>query len=416
MMDGLKTSQRKILYSAFKKNLTSKIKVAQFSGYVSEKSGYHHGEQSLNGAIVNMAQDFVGSNNINLLLPEGQFGSRAGGGKDSASERYIFTLLNPITRKLFIKDDDKILKYLDDDGYIVEPQYYIPIIPMILVNGASGIGTGFSTDIPCFNPKEIVTYIKNTLTNKPTVDEFVPYYKGFKGTITKENETKFITKGIYTIKNKTLNIRELPIDTWTDDYKAYLDKLLEENIVKDYNDYSTDTDIHFNVILCKEMVDETEILKTFKLTSSLSTSNMNLFDEDNQLTHYDSASDIIINFISSRIKYYVTRKEVQLKDLKEEIYILKNKYTYIQELLDETIDLRKKKSEQIKEMLSSKNYMLLEDSYNYLIKMSMDSVSYENVKELKDKYESKINEMNILEKTNVKTIWLNELNDLEKML
>jgi DNA topoisomerase-2 len=416
MMDGLKTSQRKILYSAFKKNLTSKIKVAQFSGYVSEKSGYHHGEQSLNGAIVNMAQDFVGSNNINLLLPEGQFGSRAGGGKDSASERYIFTLLNSITRKMFIKEDDKILKYLDDDGYVVEPQFYIPIIPLILVNGASGIGTGFSTDIPCYNPKDIVTYIKNTLTNKPTVDDFMPYYKGFKGTITKENETKYITKGIYSLKNKTLTINELPIGTWTDDYKAYLDKLLEENIVKDYNDYSTDTNIHFNVILAKEMTDDTEILKTFKLTSSLSTSNMNLFDEENKLTHYDSATDIIVNFISCRIKYYVIRKETQLRDLKEEIDILKNKYTYIQELLDETIDLRKKKADQIKEMLATKKYMLLDDSYNYLIKMSMDSVSFENVKELKDKYESKIKEMETLEKTNVKTIWLNELNDLEKML
>lgn len=416
MMDGLKTSQRKILYSAFKKNLTSKIKVAQFSGYVSEKSGYHHGEQSLNGAIVNMAQDFVGSNNINLLMPEGQFGSRAGGGKDSASERYIFTLLNPITRKLFIKEDDKILKYLDDDGYLVEPQFYVPIIPMILVNGASGIGTGFSTDIPCFNPKEIITYIKNTLTNKPNIDEFIPYYKGFKGTITKEGDSKFITKGIYTLKNKTLTINELPIGTWTDDYKAYLDKLLEENIVKDYNDYSTDTNIQFSVILSKEMNDDAEILKTFKLTSSLSISNMNLFDEDNKLTHYDSVSDIILNFISCRIKYYITRKEVQLKDLKEEIEILKNKYTYIQELLDETIDLRKKKTEQIKEMLSSKNYMLLDDSYNYLIKMSMDSVSFENVKELKDKYENKIRDMETLEKTNVKTIWMNELIDLEKML
>jgi DNA topoisomerase-2 len=161
LMDGLKVSQRKILFSAFEKNLSTEIKVAQFSGYVSEHSGYHHGEASLNGAIVHMAQDFVGSNNINLLMPNGQFGTRLQGGKDSASERYIFTRLNTLTRFLFKKSDDAILQYLDDDGTPVEPIFYIPIIPLVLVNGAEGIGTGFSTKIPCFNPKVLIQYIRD---------------------------------------------------------------------------------------------------------------------------------------------------------------------------------------------------------------------------------------------------------------
>jgi DNA topoisomerase-2 len=133
LMDGLKISLRKILYSAFKKNLTTEIKVAQFSGYVSEHSGYHHGEASLNAAIVGMAQNFVGSNNINLFMPNGQFGTRLQGGKDSASERYIFTQLNKITRSLFPSHDDNVLTYLNDDGLLVEPVYYAPIIPMVLV-------------------------------------------------------------------------------------------------------------------------------------------------------------------------------------------------------------------------------------------------------------------------------------------
>jgi DNA topoisomerase-2 len=136
LMDGLKTSLRKILFAAFKKNLTSEIKVAQFTGYVSEHACYHHGEASLNGAIVGMAQNFVGSNNINLLIPSGQFGTRLKGGDDSASERYIFTLLNQITRAIFPKHDDAILEYLNDDGTPVEPRFYAPIIPMILVNGS----------------------------------------------------------------------------------------------------------------------------------------------------------------------------------------------------------------------------------------------------------------------------------------
>jgi len=166
LMDGFKTSLRKILYAAFKKNLNAEIKVAQFSGYVSEHSGYHHGEASLNGAIVNLAQDYVGSNNINLFLPNGQFGTRLQGGKDSASERYIFTALNPITRAIFPEADDKILHYLDDDGFPVEPVHYGPIIPMILVNGSKGIGTGFSTDIMCYEPTKIIQYLQNKLKSR----------------------------------------------------------------------------------------------------------------------------------------------------------------------------------------------------------------------------------------------------------
>ena len=140
LMDGLKISLRKIAYSAFKRNLIEEIKVAQFSGYVSEISGYHHGEASLNGAIIGMSQIFVGSNNINIFEPRGQFGTRNQGGKDAASERYIFTCLNPLTRDIYKKEDENILEYLEDDGTPVEPIYYAPIIPMILVNGSKGIG------------------------------------------------------------------------------------------------------------------------------------------------------------------------------------------------------------------------------------------------------------------------------------
>ena len=228
--DGLKISLRKILYSAFKKNLKTEIKVAQFSGYVSEHSGYHHGESSLNGAIVNMAQKFVGSNNINLFEPKGQFGTRLQGGKDSASERYIFTNLNPLTRLIYPELDDNILDYINDDGDYVEPIYYVPIIPMILINGTKGIGTGFSTDIMSYNPIKIIDYLEGMLKK---VDEselktinIEPYYNGFKGTIKPldEENKKYLIKGIYEIVDTDkIRITELPIGTWTQDYKEFLE-------------------------------------------------------------------------------------------------------------------------------------------------------------------------------------------------
>ena len=256
LMDGLKISQRKIVFSAFKRNLNKEIKVAQLSGYVSENSGYHHGEASLNGAIVGLAQDFVGSNNINLLLPNGQFGTRLQGGKDSASERYIFTQLNPITRLVFPNVDDNILDYLNDDGLSVEPIYYAPIIPMILVNGSDGIGTGFSTKVLCYNPIEIIQWLKLILIGQ-RLDafnmKFAPYYNGFKGTIKKITENKYLMRGIYKkIKDNIIEVTELPVGHWTHDFKEHIETMLVDNkqskktgIVKDYQDLSTDTEVKF---------------------------------------------------------------------------------------------------------------------------------------------------------------------------
>jgi len=415
MMDGLKVSQRKILYSAFKKNLISEIKVAQFSGYVSEHSGYHHGESSLNGAIVNMAQNFVGSNNINILMPNGQFGTRLQGGKDSASERYIFTNLNKITRMIFKKEDDYILHYLNDDGTPVEPIYYLPIIPMILVNGTKGIGTGFSTDIPCFNPLELIDYIDKKLENDSYTYDFIPFYRGFTGTIEKENERRFITKGKYTIEKNTIIITELPIGLWNEDYILHLEKCISDTKLKDYKDQSTDTKVYFKLTL-KEPMDEDEIIKTFKLTTTLSINNMNLFDNHDKLKHYNEVYEICDDFIKNRLDYYEKRRLHLIHILSEEMDILTNKCKYIHELLNDTLDLRKKTNLQICELLEQKKYSKINDSYHYLIKMSMDSVCKENIDSLNHQYEEKKKQYDKMLYSNNKEIWKQELEDLKKSL
>ena len=415
LMDGLKVSQRKILFSAFDKNLVNEIKVAQFSGYVSEHSGYHHGEASLNGAIVNMAQDFVGSNNINLLMPNGQFGTRLQGGKDSASERYIFTKLNKVTRLIFPKQDDAILHYLDDDGTQVEPIFYVPILPMVLVNGAEGIGTGFSTKIPCFNPKDIIHYIRAVLTDSEPNKEIMPWYKGFKGTMERdaENQSRFLTRGVYKVTNTKdvkVEITELPIGTWNEDYIIFLEKLVEAGTIKDYKDLSTDKNVNIQIV----MKEEKDLEKLLKLTSTLSITNMNLFNDEEKLTHYTHVYEIIDDFIKKRIVYYQKRKDYLIQLLQKEIVLLQNKYEYIQEVLDGTIDLRKKTTEQIHTILHK--YLKIDDSYHYLIKMSMDSVSVENVELLKKQYDSKKKELDVIIKTTIEESWLHELSDLEKVI
>ena len=431
MMDGLKISLRKILFSTFKRRLTSEIKVAQLSGYVSEHSGYHHGEASLNGGIIGMAQNFVGSNNINLLVPNGQFGTRLAGGKDSASERYIFTYLNTITRHIFSEHDDAILDYLDDDGQSVEPVYYVPIIPMILINGSEGIGTGFSSKILPYKPTDIIEWLEHKIrTNEGSGVEFLPYYHGFKGSIVKLSEHKFLVKGCYKILSDTcIEVTELPVGHWTDDFKSHIESLMDEKgqkkagIVKDYNDNSTDTTVNFVIHFNKGAMDKLQqkyddncshLEKQLKLVTTLSSTNMHLFNSDDKLHKYNTVEEILEDYFKTRLGVYIKRKQHQLKILKSECDILKNKVKYITELLHDTIDLRKKKLGEINDMLEGKGYMMKDDSYKYLIKMPMDSVSEENVESLIHEMETKQKEYDDLMATREQEIWLHELQKLRK--
>ena len=296
-IDGFKPSQRKVLFSCFKRNLKSEIKVAQLAGYVSEHSAYHHGEASLTQTIISMAQNFVGSNNINLLTPCGQFGTRLMGGKDAASPRYVFTKLEQITRCIFHPDDDPLLSYLDDDGQSIEPEYYVPIIPMVLVNGSEGIGTGWSSSVPTFNPREIIHNLKCMIKDEETM-EMVPWYRGFTGEVEPKSSNQFSVKGIYEPHNDgTVVIKELPVGKWTTDYKQMLEGLLiggagnsEEGkkgdvpFIKDFKENHTDTTVKFTISIPMDKFAEIYhspggLQKKFKLDGSTSTTNMHMFDK-----------------------------------------------------------------------------------------------------------------------------------------
>ena len=468
LIDGLKISLRKILYSAFKKGLKTEIKVAQFSGYVSEHSGYHHGEASLNGAIIGLAQNFVGSNNINLFQPNGQFGTRLTGGKDAASERYIFTQLSEMTRKIFPESDDKILKYIEDDGDLVEPIFYAPIIPMILVNGTKGIGTGFSTDIMCYNPLHIIEKIESMLTdNKDNKDKksitIEPYYRGFTGKImrldgktqTQDNVCcRYVIKGVYEIvSTDKIKITELPIGTWTQDYKEFLEGLLnpianqkdskksdksgktDNKIVKEYVDMSTDTTVEFIVTLypgfLEQLIGELHdynvdgIEKMLKLYTTTSTNNMHLFNSKEQLTKYDTVESIVEEYYGMRLEYYGMRREYLIERLTHELLELSNLAKYIQDTLDDKIDLRKKSGDAINAMLESMGFDKLPDksstntnttrlSYNYLVKKPMDIVTDENVAKIMRDRDEKLHELESLKSKTSEQMWLQELIDLKE--
>ena len=435
-VDGLKISLRKILFAAFKRRLTSEIKVAQFSGYVSEHSAYHHGEASLNGAIVNMAQNFVGSNNINLLEPLGQFGTRLQGGDDSASERYIFTQLNTLTRAIFPEADDPVLTYLDDDGTIVEPEHYVPIIPFALVNGISGIGTGFSSDVAPYNPKTLIDYLRNKLGGHPTDGiDFVPYYEGFKGSIKKIAEKKYLVKGAYQVLgDDKIRITELPVGRWTMPYTTFLETLVDGTtdkagkkippVLRDFTSVSTEIAVDFTVLFPKGKLAELQaevdangingVEKLLKLTTTVTTTNMHMFTSQFKLHKYDTVEEVIDDFYDVRMGLYKKRKEHLVADMEKKLVRLSNRARYIQETLNNKIDLRRKSAEQVTELLTSMKFVTIDGDFKYLIKMPMDSVTQENVAHIMKEKETTETELAALKAKTLQKMWLDELDVLER--
>ena len=427
--DGLKTSQRKILYGCFKRNLRSEVKVAQLAGYISEHSAYHHGEMSLHGAMIGMAQDFVGSNNINLLYPGGQFGTRIQGGKDSASPRYIHTRLESITDILFNKHDNDILNYLDDDGYKVEPEYYMPILPMVLVNGCQGVGTGFSTYIPSYNPEQICQYLINKIDNKEVFD-LEPYYQNFQGDIIKLDENSFMTRGKYRITNyKTIEIYELPIGTWTDCYKEFLEELcddiqtkkkkdtkIKESLIKDYVNNSTESTVSFTIEfrqnVLKELLKDNRLEKELKLTSKISTTNMHLFNHKCQIQKY-TVHEIMDEFYMIRHQFYVQRKEHMLNTLEQILKVLNEKVRFINDVINEDIIINKRSKDDINQQLEQRQYLKVDDEYKYLVSMPIYSLSSEKKEELENEAAKKNEEFNELQGTSVETIWKSELEEFK---
>lgn len=439
IMDGLKESTRKILFACFKRKLyTNEIKVAQLAGNVSEVTAYHHGENSLQEAIIGMAQIFVGTNNINLLSPNGQFGTRIQGGEDASSPRYIYTVLSKLTRLLFKEEDNAILNYLNDDGVSIEPDYYIPIIPTILVNGSIGIGTGYSTNIPQFNPEEIIKIyltlireIKTTIGDVLTDDsiqtaiqmirdkeigELEPYYLGFKGDIYKNEKGIYNSKGNYKwIDNSTVEVSELPIGTWTENYKEFLEDLIVKNNpnLKSFESHYTAKNVKFILKLtdnAKETLDS-KFLQEFNLTSSknLGLNNLHLFTPNGNIKKYANIAEILKEWSYIRVIKYQERKNNQLKTMEDEYLILSAKIRFIIDVINGVIIIMNKKMKEVEQQLEEKDYYKYQDSYEYLLRMPISQLTTERKEQLEMEVKKLKDEIETLKKTSIMNIWESEL-------
>jgi len=419
VVDGFKPSQRKVLYTLFKKKYKNKVKVSQFAGAITEETAYHHGPASLEGAIINLAQNFVGTNNINLLEPKGAFGTRLKGGKDAASSRYIFTQLSELSKLIFIDEDNPILNYLNDDGFPIEPDFYVPIIPMILINGAEGIGTGWSTNIMNYKPVDIIKYLVLKIKDKP-VQKLIPHYKNFKGEIIYDQvKNRYTTIGNIEIKNTTqLKITELPIGMWNDKYYTILDDLEENKVIKNYTKNDTDEKVEITVNINRgDLKDiEDKLITLFKLETHFSQNNMILFNGNGSITQYSNVYDIIDEFYQKRLDVYQKRKDFQIAKLEHEKIVIINKMKFINEILKGNLEIQNKKRIDIEENMINLKIQKIDDSFNYLLNMSLLSLTQEKLIDLKEIFNKKKEEINILIKTTTKQIWLKELNNLFKAI
>jgi DNA topoisomerase-2 len=449
--DGLKESTRKILFACFKRKLyTNEIKVAQLAGNVSEVTAYHHGEQSLQQAIIGMAQIFVGTNNINLLVPNGQFGSRlVSAGSDASSPRYIFTLLSELSRLIFKEEDNNILNYLEEDGQMIEPEYYIPIIPMILVNGGVGIGTGFSTNIPQFNPDDIISACLKICNNVSAsasesasdmyqiiddleLSELTPWYLGFTGQIEKGAKGSYVSKGTCTwLDDNTLEITELPIGMWTEDYKEFLEQMMTNNLnfLKSFENHYTSKNVrfvlHFSGDVRAKLGDKFDT--EFKLVSSknLSINNMHLYSSEGAIRKYSNTSYILKEWSKIRIDKYIERKAHQIKVLEKDYNILSAKIRFIIDVIEGRIEIMNKKLTEIAQRLTELKYPKIHQTetdesesptnangYSYLLKMPISQLTYDRKIILEKEVADLSRKLEDLQNTRIEQMWKIELEQL----
>ena len=462
VMDGWKPSHRKIMYACFKRGYNKgETKVAQLAGYVAEHTEYHHNEDALKGTIIGLAQNFVGSNNINFLSPIGNFGYRNLGGKDAASPRYIFTELEKITAKIFREEDEMILNYINEDGHMIEPDYYVPIIPTVLVNGTQGIGTGFSTNIPPYNPKDIIANLKRLIKGKD-MEPMIPWYKGFKGTIERdivkgqESDTRFISSGIMEIlDSQTVKITEIPIDMTISAYDTFLklkmmtkkekdketgkgkgskgskgdegkvEKLPEIESIKSRsgNNY-VEFEVKFRDLELKKLMKlgRDHLVNFLKLTSKISITNLHLYDSSGKIVKYDSPEDILEYFYVERLNIYKKRINYMVCKLKNLLDIIHYKVKYIKDVNDDTIIVKGKDTNQLLERIAELKYPKLstdhldpddKKSYSYLTSLYITSLTKDKIKELENERDKRKSEYEDYLNTSAENRWLKEIKELE---
>lgn len=385
------------------------IKVAQAAAYVAQVTDYHHGEVSMEGTIVGLAQDYTGSNNLNLLSPEGQFGSRLT--KESASSRYIFTKLHDNFRKVFPKADNTILEYQYSDGQQIEPKMFLPIIPTLLVNGADGIGTGFACKILNYNPKDLKRYVKAKVEGKKSPKVPDPWWDGFNGTVERLPFNRVKISGVLKVVNTTtIEITELPIGTFLETYKGILNGLEDDGFIRSYDDASTEEGFRFEIKCPRTTtaLSHEKLLAKFKLVTPV-TENFTVWDETyNRIVSFEHVGDLIDHFVEFRLARYEDRRLQTIIDWQGDLDWLEEKLRFVEFYLKNTDKFTKKTKDQLFTLLEKEGFSEIDK----LLSQKIYSLTGDEITKLKGLIKAKNADIKGMQSTTSDTMYINEINSL----
>jgi DNA topoisomerase-2 len=416
VIDGFKPTQRKVINAALNvwKNGNEKhLKVFQLSGIVASTQFYHHGDQSLSNSIINLAQKF--KNNAPLLEEDGQFGSLRS--PQSGAPRYIGTKLSPFFRLIY-KDFD-LLEYKEEEGEKIEPYFFLPIIPTVLINGGSGIAVGFASNILNRSVNDIIDSCIKCLSGKK-LKPIKPHLNGFTGEYLQDNDNpkKWLIRGKYDIINTTIvKISELPPSMTYEKYEEVLDKLIDSKDITSYEDNCKDN-IDYTVKFNRaslESLDDQKLIKLLKLEES-ETENFNTLDEFGKLKIFESSEEIVEYFVQFRLNFYQKRKDFQMQKLLNELKILGNRGKFIKSILDGKTIVNNKKKEEIVNQIESLSIEMIDDSYDYLLRMPIYSLTIEMFEKLKEDFSSKKDEIEKLKLIDPKDMYMDDLVELKKKM
>jgi DNA gyrase/topoisomerase IV subunit A len=413
VIDGFKPTQRKIIHvcsQIWKTGSEKPLKVFQLGGKVASDAFYHHGNMSLENAIVTMAQKF--KNNAALLEEVGQYGSLRS--PQAGAPRYIGTKLNN-NFKLIYKDSD-LLEFKEEEGESIEPHYFLPIIPMVLINGSSGIAVGFAMNILNRDIKSVTESCINTLKGKG-ITEIKPSINEFGGEFIQdtENNKRWIIRGKFQrVNTSTVRITELPPSMTYEKYESILDKLCDDKVIVSYDNNCKDNIdyvIKFTRAELEKITDE-KIIKIFKL-EEYSTEIFSTLDEFGKLKIFENTSDIIRYFVNFRLEYYHKRKEFMLNKMRHDLKVLSNRGRFIKAILDEKLKVNNVSKPDIIKGIEEMNLEQIDGNYDYLLRMPIYSLTKELFEKLKADFTAKKEEIKVLEETDPKDMYLLDLNELK---
>lgn len=410
-IDGQKNAARKVLYTVLEKNIKDRIKVSQLGSKVAEFAEYLHG--NMDGVIVNLAQDFTGTNNLPLLQKKGNFGTRFA--NEASASRYIFTYGSDAFFKLFNKNDNNILKNQTFEGEKIEPMFYLPSLPLILINGSEGVSSGFAQKILPRSFKKIKEYIEAILNNeKPSKNLLKPSFNGFRGKVVQgENNKQWLIKGVIKRVNQTtLVIDELPIGYDLKSYIKVLDTLEESKIINGYKDLSDNDVFKFEVKMYAadlNSLSEDDLIQKLKLVKTV-TENYTCLDENNKIIEFETVDEIISHYINIKRTYLNSRKDYMLTSLNDKLSVLTSKITFIRKIINGELVIQKRPKADIEQDLAKiSEIVTVNDSYDYLLNMPLYSLTKERLQKLSDEFKECKTAIQELKKTTINELWLNDL-------